>query len=106
MLTNEVVLNVFADYLRRDSEYEVVLTSRGYTVMGWDNYAEEWYFVKLCPTPETLRDTLLHTYRTFRVMELTNCGKHAIADKDLPSIDAECKILAEKCERMGIEMLT
>jgi len=105
MLTNEVVLNVFAGYLRQDSEYEVVPTSRGYTVMGWDNYGEEWYFVKLCPTPETLRDTLLHTYRTFRVIELTNCGKHKITNKKHSRIDAECKMLAEKCERMGIEML-
>lgn len=32
MLTNEAVLTVFADYLSRDTDFEVILTSRGYTV--------------------------------------------------------------------------
>ncbi len=105
MLTNEVVLKVFAGYLRQDSEYEVVPTSRGYTVMGWDNCSEEWFFVKLCPTPEILRDTLLHTYRTFREMEATDYGKHRITNKERSAIDTECKILEEKCSKMSIEML-
>lgn len=41
MLTNEIVLTVFADYLSRDADFEVILTSRGYTVMGWDKYRED-----------------------------------------------------------------
>ena len=32
MLTNEIVLKVFSDYLNRDTDFEVVLTSRGYTI--------------------------------------------------------------------------
>lgn len=36
MLTNEIVLKVFSDYLARDDDFEVVLTSKGYTVMGFD----------------------------------------------------------------------
>ena len=35
MLTNEIVLKVFSDYLARDDDFEVVLTSKGYTVMGF-----------------------------------------------------------------------
>ena len=42
MLTNETVLTVFAEYLSRDADFEVILTSRGYTVMGWDKYREDW----------------------------------------------------------------
>ena len=41
MLTNEIVLKVFSDYLNRDTDFEVVLTSRGYTVMGFDNHRQE-----------------------------------------------------------------
>lgn len=37
MLTNEKVLEVFKDYLSQDPDYEVVMASHGYTVMGWDN---------------------------------------------------------------------
>lgn len=77
MLTNEVVLNVFADHLSRDPEYEVVSTRRGYTVLGWDKRGEEWDSAELCPTPE-----------------------------ERSAIDAECKALSEKCRNMGIEMLT
>ena len=42
MLTNEIVLKVFSDYLNRDMDFEVVLTSRGYTVMGFDNRRQDW----------------------------------------------------------------
>ena len=42
MLTYEAVLKVFADYLKEDTDYEVVLTAHGYTVMGWDKYREDW----------------------------------------------------------------
>lgn len=52
MLTNEIVLKVFSDYLNRDTDFEVVLTSRGYTVMGFDCYRQDWNtvdFFALCP---------------------------------------------------------
>ena len=42
MLTNEIVLKVFSDYLNRDTDFEVVLTSKGYTVMGFDCYRQDW----------------------------------------------------------------
>ena len=42
MLTNKIVLKVFSDYLARDTDFEVVLTSRGYTVMGFDNNRQDW----------------------------------------------------------------
>ena len=34
MLTNEIVLKVFSDYLNRDTDFEVVLTSRGYSSLS------------------------------------------------------------------------
>ena len=48
MLTNEIVLKVFSDYLNRDTDFEVVLTSRGYTVMGFDNHRQDWNTVDYC----------------------------------------------------------
>ena len=50
MLTNEIVLKVFSDYLNRDADFEVILTSRGYTVMGFDNHRQDWNTVDYCPT--------------------------------------------------------
>ena len=59
MLTNEIVLKVFSDYLARDDDFEVVLTSKGYTVMGFDCYRQDWNTVYFCRTPEDLLDSLL-----------------------------------------------
>ena len=36
VLTNDRVLAVFQDYIREDSSYEVVQTSRGYTLLEWN----------------------------------------------------------------------
>ena len=36
MLTFEKVLKEFEFYLSQDDMFEVVMTSRGYTVLGWD----------------------------------------------------------------------
>ena len=65
MLTNEIVLKVFSDYLNRDDDFEVVLTSKGYTVMGFDNHRQDWNTVDYCPTPEALRDSLLNASACF-----------------------------------------
>lgn len=41
MMTFEKVLEVFNDYLNKDSVLEVVNTKRGYTVMIWDEKDEQ-----------------------------------------------------------------
>ena len=49
MMTFEKVLEVFNDYLNKDSVLEVVNTKRGYTVMIWDEKDEQWLVVsELC----------------------------------------------------------
>lgn len=98
MLTNESVLTVFADYLSRDADFEVILTSRGYTVMGWDKYREDWNTVEYCPTPEALRDALLDAYTSFREMELTD-GERDLTAVEKAKIKVECDALTEQCEK-------
>ena len=56
------VLKVFRPYLDADPDYEVVKTSRGYTLLAWNNRREEWYSAEFCKTPEDLRDALLDAY--------------------------------------------
>ena len=43
MLTFEKILQVFEDILRQDPLYEVVSTSHGYTLLGWDEHRYQWY---------------------------------------------------------------
>ena len=89
MLTNEIVLKVFSDYLNRDTDFEVILTSRGYTVMGFDNHRQDWNTVDFCPTPEALRDSLLNAYESFRELEITG------GDRDLTEKE-EAKLAKER----------
>lgn len=98
MLTNEIVLNVFADYLSQDKDYEVVQTSRCYTVMGWDNHQQDWNTVIPCPTPEILLDALLDAYADFLEMKLTDYERDLTAtEKD--EVIATCLELKQKCEK-------
>ena len=97
MLTNEIVLKVFSDYLARDDDFEVVLTSRGYTVMGFDNHRQDWNTVDYCPTPEALRDSLLNTYESFRELEITG-GDRDLTAKEEAQIIEEQNALTELCE--------
>ena len=59
MLTNEVVLKIFADYLAEDQALEVVPTRHGHAVMLWDSAGQDWSEVTCCQTPEELFDKLL-----------------------------------------------
>ena len=70
MMTFEKVLEVFNDYLNKDSVLEVVNTKRGYTVMIWDEKDEQWFGVEHCKAPELLRDALLDGYRDFLEQQL------------------------------------
>ena len=103
MLTNEIVLKVFSDYLNRDTDFEVVLTSRGYTVMGFDNHRQDWNTVDYCPTPEALRDSLLNAYESFRELEITGgdrdltATEEALLAEERYALTALCEKEAAKC---------
>lgn len=62
MLTFEKVMEVFKDYLAEDTRYEIVMTSRGYTVLEWDSRGNTWAGEELCATPEIMRDVLLDDF--------------------------------------------
>ena len=98
MLTNEIVLKVFSDYLNRDTDFEVVLTSRGYTVMGFDNHRQDWNTVDFCPTPEALLDSLLNAYESFRELEITG-GDRDLTEKEEEKLAKERDALTALCEK-------
>jgi hypothetical protein len=98
MLTNEIVLKVFSDYLARDNDFEVVLTSKGYTVMGFDCYRQDWNTVDFCPTPEDLLDSLLGAYENFRMMEITG-GDRDLTEKEEAKLAKERDALTALCEK-------
>ena len=81
----------------------VILTSRGYTVMGFDNHRQEWSTVDFCPTPEALRDSLLDAYENFRMMEITGgdrdltATEEALLAEERDALTALCEKEAAKC---------
>ncbi len=62
MLTFEKILTVFRDYLNKDERYEILITSRGYTVMEWDSVQKDWAGAQFCPTPEKMKNILLEAF--------------------------------------------
>ena len=81
MLTFEKVLKEFEFYLSQDDMFEVVLTSRGYTVLGWEERAQDWCDCIFCDTPEALLATLLNAYQNYWEANITN-GMRDLTEKE------------------------
>ena len=96
MMTFEKVLEVFNDYLNKDSVLEVVNTKRGYTVMIWDEKDEQWFGVEHCKAPELLRDALLDGYRDFLEQQLTH-NRGSLTETEILDIQNRCEQLYDLC---------
>lgn len=97
MLTFEKVLEVFADYISKDEVCEVVITSKGYTVMYWDDKDEDWYNTPFCKTPEIMRDTFLESYFDFLEQKYTQ-NKREITKEEVSEINSACEKLLNACK--------
>lgn len=95
-MTFDTVLEVFAEYLRRDTDYEVVLTSRGYAVMGWDGERNNWNTSEHCATPEALRDHLLDAFCGFMALEMTG-GDRPLTEAEERQIEAARQDMTGRC---------
>lgn len=100
MLTNEKVLEVFRDYLAQDPAYEVVTTSRGYTVMAWNGYRGEWYDVRLCATPEALRDALMDAYANYLRYGISPDARD-LTEAEEQAVWAKLRMMLERCREEG-----
>ena len=96
MLTHEKVLKVFGPYLDADPDYEVVKTSRGYTLLAWNNRREEWFSAEFCKTPESLRDALLDAY--------VNYLEYVVTDEDRDPTEQEMREIQKKRQAMYVRV--
>ena len=85
------------DILRQDPLYEVVSTSRGYTLLGWDSYRNQWYSAELLETPEDMLDALLGNYSSNLEFQLTGGERDELAEQEKEEIEARCEQLRKKC---------
>lgn len=92
MLTFEQVLSAFKDYLSEDTIYEVLMTSRGYTVMEWNERSQNWDSAQICYTPEELKSVLLNAYSGYLAYKIT-LGHRSMTDSERQNIDAQVNIM-------------
>lgn len=97
MLTFEKILQVFEDILRQDPLYEVVSTSHGYTLLGWDSYRNQWYSAELLETPEDMLDALLGIYSSNLELQFTGGERDDLTEQEEEEIETRCRRLREKC---------
>ena len=98
MLTFEKVFEVFREYLNTDDEFEIIQTSRGYTVLNWDDMGRDWYGVRLCPTPETLRDAVLSAYGTYLEHSLIKGRGYDLTASEEQIVQDKCAVMRERCQ--------
>ena len=96
MLTFEKILQVFDGILRQDPLYEVVSTSHGYTLLGWEPNREEWYSALRLDTPEAMLDALLDAYSSYVEGQVTNSNRD-LTEQEQQELNARCQELREKC---------
>lgn len=95
-MTFENVLKVFDDYLREDTDCEVINTRHGYTVLVWDGRGQDWSQCEYCGTPEELRDALLGTYWDYTELNTTHAVR-PLTVEERAGIEASCDCLKEQC---------
>lgn len=97
MLTFERVLNAFEDILQQDPLYEVVSTSHGYTLLGWDEHRHQWYSAELWETPEDMLDALLGNYSSNLELQFTGGERDDLTEQEEEEIETRCKQLRAEC---------
>lgn len=97
MLSFEKVMEIFKDYLAEDTRYEIVMTSRGYTVLEWDSRAGAWVGEELCATPEVMRDVLLDDFAGYLEYKVI-LAKGSVSESDRAEIAAQTRALSEKLQ--------
>lgn len=97
MLTFEKVLSAFKYYLSEDTRYEVLVSSRGHTVMEWDDKTQNWEGATLCRTPEELKNTLLDVYADYLGYQ-TTLGHRGMTDEEQRTIKAQVDAMDERVQ--------
>lgn len=88
MLTFEKVLSAFKEYLAKDTRYEVIMASRGYTILEWNSNNRELESATFCPTPEAMKDALLSAMAGYLQYNTTLCNRE-LTDKEREQIAAQ-----------------
>ena len=93
----ERVMEVFAEYLCKDEEVEVIQTKQGYSLLVWDGTMRNWSRSEFCETPGTLCRLLCAVYADYLELSVTD-GKRDLTDGEQAGIDAKVREMEERCK--------
>ncbi len=96
MMTFEKVLSEFSDYLKQDTDVEVITTSHGYSVIRWSNREQNWADFEHCSSPEKLFTELSKQYSSFRFIQITE-WKRVLTHEEEGIINKEIEELKKRC---------
>lgn len=97
MLTFEKVLSAFKEYLAEDTRFEVILASRGYTILEWNSNNRELESATFCPTPEAMKDTLLGALSGYLQYSITLCNRE-LTDEEREQIEAQVEEMSDSIQ--------
>ena len=95
-MTFEKVLEVFSDYLKEDTDVEIVKTQHGWTYMVWDDCQRDWSHSDYAETPEELCDFILYGLHDYLEMQTTGCERD-LTEEERTEIDATCEKYKHEC---------
>ena len=88
-------------YRDAQPDSEVVKTSRGYTLLAWNNRREEWFSAEFCKTPEDLRDALLDAYVNYLEYVVTDEDRDP-TEQEMREIQKKRQAMYEECMKEGL----
>jgi len=97
MLTFEKVLSAFQDYLAKDTRYEVILASRGYTILEWNSNNRELESAVFCPSPEAMKDALLSAMAGYLQYNITLCDRD-LTDEERQQIENQVEEMSDSIQ--------
>lgn len=98
MLTIEKVLEVFSDYLKEDTDCEVIKTRRAYIIGMWDKRKGEYEFVETYTTPEDMKDRLLSEFENYLTYKLTLGQRDDLTKEEQSFVDDKALEILNKLE--------
>ena len=92
-----MVLDIFQDYLQRESCVEVLPIKWGYVRLYYEEPYEDSFDAVLCRTPEELFEVLLSDYRGYEEIQITK-GRREVTEDDEKLAEQFCQRLRERWE--------
>lgn len=77
--------------------HEILMTSRGCTVMKCDDKTQGWDSARICHTPEDRKNILLDAYSRYLAYKIT-LGRRSMTDGERQTINAQVDAMDKRIQ--------